>query len=126
MDSTDNVGGRDRIARALLAVVLSVAALRSLRNGKRLRGLLAGIGALAFGFNATTKYCGLNDALGIDTTGDEVTVDIDELRGEDTETVVEDASDDGGLTCADCGEPIVPGERRGPDEGGEIVHDRCH
>lgn len=63
-----NVGGRDRIARALLAVVLTVTAVRTLRNGKRKTGLLALVGAVGFGFNATTCFCGLNEALGIDTT----------------------------------------------------------
>lgn len=63
-----NVGGRDRIARAALAVVLSVVAISALRGGNRSRGLLATLGALAFGFNATTGFCGLNETLGIDTT----------------------------------------------------------
>ena len=66
-----NVGGTDRTGRALLAVVLAVVAVVTLRKGNRTTGLLAGIGALAFGFNATTCFCGLNAALGIDTTGEE-------------------------------------------------------
>jgi len=63
-----NVGGRDRLVRALLAVVLTVVAIRTLRKGRRTAGLLAGVGALGFGFNATTGFCGMNEALGIDTT----------------------------------------------------------
>ncbi|SEN45524.1 Protein of unknown function [Halorientalis persicus] len=63
-----NVGGTDRKGRALLAVVLTVVAVATLRKGNRKTGLLAGIGALAFGFNATTCFCGLNAALGIDTS----------------------------------------------------------
>lgn len=63
-----NVGGRDRLARALLAVVLTVAAVTLLRTGKRTPGLLAGVAALSFGFNAITCFCGVNRALGIDTT----------------------------------------------------------
>jgi len=133
METSENVGGRDRLARAVLAIVLTIAAIRSLRNGKRLRGLLAGIGALAFGFNATTKYCGVNDALEIDTTGDEVTVEFEESTDETVTTAVDDTGDSTGedaddghaLTCAACGEPIVPGESRGPNENDEIVHDRC-
>jgi len=66
-----NVGGVDRTGRALLAVVLTVVAVAALRKGNRSTGLLAGIGALAFGFNATTCFCGLNAALGVDTTGEE-------------------------------------------------------
>jgi hypothetical protein len=68
MSKTKNVGGRDRLVRTLLAVVLSVVAVSILKEGRRKTGLLAGIGALAFGFNATTCFCGMNKALGIDTT----------------------------------------------------------
>ncbi|PSP99813.1 DUF2892 domain-containing protein [Halobacteriales archaeon QS_4_69_31] len=63
-----NVGGRDRLVRALLAVVFTVVAVRALLAGHRKRGLLATVGALGFGFNAVTCFCGLNAALGIDTT----------------------------------------------------------
>jgi hypothetical protein len=65
-----NVGGRDRLARALLAAVLTVVAISTLKQGKRKAGLLALVGALGFGFNATACFCGLNRALGIDTTSD--------------------------------------------------------
>lgn len=63
-----NVGGRDRLARTLLGVVLTVVAVSTLKKGRRKTALLAGIGALAFGFNATTGFCGMNETLGIDTT----------------------------------------------------------
>ncbi|MFC7059059.1 YgaP family membrane protein [Halovenus salina] len=63
-----NVGGRDRIVRALLAAVLTVVAVRTLKGGKRKTGALALVGALGFGFNATTCFCGLNETLGIDTS----------------------------------------------------------
>ncbi|MFB6233142.1 MAG: DUF2892 domain-containing protein [Haloarculaceae archaeon] len=66
-----NVGGRDRIIRALLAVLLTIIAVSTLRRGKRKTGLFALVGALGFGFNATTCFCGLNRALGIDTSTDE-------------------------------------------------------
>jgi hypothetical protein len=65
-----NVGGRDRIARAVLAVVLTIIAVSTLRKGKRKAGLLALAGALGFGFNATTGFCGLNKMLGIDSSTD--------------------------------------------------------
>jgi hypothetical protein len=65
-----NVGGRDRLVRALAAVLLSVLAVDALRGGNRSGGALAAAGALAFGFNATTCFCGLNQALGIDTGGE--------------------------------------------------------
>ena len=63
-----NVGGRDRLVRALFAVLLTVVAISTLRKGKRKTGLLALVGALGFGYNATTCFCGLNEKLGIDTT----------------------------------------------------------
>jgi hypothetical protein len=66
-----NVGGRDRLTRTLLAVVLTIIAVSTLRKGKRKAGLLALVGALGFGFNATTCFCGLNKTLGIDTSTDE-------------------------------------------------------
>lgn len=63
-----NVGGRDRLVRAVLAVLLTVVAVRMLRTGRHTRGLLALAGAVGFGLNAVTCFCGLNNALGIDTT----------------------------------------------------------
>jgi hypothetical protein len=70
MASECNVGGRDRLLRTVLAVVLTVVAVGALRNGRRTRAILASLGALGFGFNATTGVCGLNAALGVDTTKD--------------------------------------------------------
>lgn len=70
MDARKNVGGRDRLARALLAVVMAVVAILAFSKGNRTAGVLAGIGALGFGFNAVTCFCGVNRVLGIDTTGD--------------------------------------------------------
>ena len=66
-----NVGGRDRFVRGILAVVLTVVAVSTLRNGRRKTALLALVGALGFGFNATTCFCGTNKVLGIDTTTNE-------------------------------------------------------
>jgi hypothetical protein len=65
-----NVGGRDRLVRAALAVVLAVVAVARLRGGDRTTGVLAAAGALGLGFNAVTCFCGVNAALGIDTTED--------------------------------------------------------
>jgi hypothetical protein len=140
MDSDQNVGGRDRLIRAVLAVVLTIVSLRWLRSGKRKRGLLAGIGALGLGFNASTGYCGFNDTLDIDTTADDDDVfapDADDEPGAEESTDVSvdftssgdtEASNghaSGKLTCAVCEAPIVPGERRGPNEDGAIVHEAC-
>jgi len=63
-----NVGGRDRLARAVLAVALAAIAVVSLRGGDRTVGVLAGVAAAGLGFNAVTCFCGVNAALGIDTT----------------------------------------------------------
>lgn len=143
MDLTENVGGTDRRTRAALAVILTVAAIRAFRKGKRKRALLIGTGALIAGFTSSTKYCPANEALGIDTAGEGTDLDLDvEDEGEgstDTETTAEtdedddpvvveiDDSDDvrGRLVCSFCGDPIVPGERRGPNAQGDIVHDTC-
>lgn len=159
MDDKQNVGGSDRLVRAALTVLLSVLALRWLKAGKRGRGLLAGIGALGFGFNATTGYCGANDALDVDTTaggpepettfvgetpssdsdvvGSDPTGDADagasdhseesddEASGEADDEASEESTTDSGLTCAFCGEAIVTGQARGPNEQGQIVHDEC-
>ncbi|MEF8829753.1 MAG: DUF2892 domain-containing protein [Haloarcula sp.] len=142
MDSDKNVGGRDRLIRAVLAVVLTIVSVRWLRSGKRKRGLFAGIGALTLGFNASTGYCGFNDTLDIDTTADDdddvfapsdaddesatdesADVSVDFTSTDDAEASNGQAS--GKLTCAVCEDPIVPGERRGPNDQGAIVHDSC-
>lgn len=65
-----NVGGRDRLARGVLAVLLTVVAAWALRRGKRPTGVAAAIGAAGLGFNVVSCFCGLNAALGRDTTRD--------------------------------------------------------
>lgn len=71
MSPQRNVGGLDRIARVLLAVVLTVVAVSRLRSGSRVVGLVALVAALGAGFNAATGFCGVNAALGVDTTSDD-------------------------------------------------------
>ena len=102
MELRKNVGGRKRLARTALAVVLTAVAISSLRKRKRLRGVLAGAGALALGYDATSGPSELKEMVGIDS-----------------------ASEDVELRCASCGQPIRPGERRGPNEDNEIVHESC-
>ncbi|NUE02503.1 DUF2892 domain-containing protein [Halorubraceae archaeon YAN] len=68
MGSEQNVGGTDRLLRAAGAVVLTLVAVRSITGGRKLIGVLAALGAVGLGFNATTCFCGVNQALGIDTT----------------------------------------------------------
>ena len=67
MNVTPNVGGRDRLVRAVLAVVSTLVAVRALRSGRGVVGLVAAAGALGFGFNAVTCFCGVNRVLGVDT-----------------------------------------------------------
>ena len=102
MDRRTSVDKRGRIVRAILVGILAVVAVRSIRKGNRLNGMLAGAGALALGYSATTGPSELTESLSIDTTGEEA-----ELR------------------CSICGQPILPGQRRGPNANGEIVHDAC-
>ena len=46
MSMPKNVGGRDRLVRGVLAAVLTVIAIRTLKNGKRRTAVLAAVGAL--------------------------------------------------------------------------------
>jgi uncharacterized membrane protein len=102
MDLNEAGDSRGRIARTLLAVGLAVVAVGSLRKGKRLRAVLAGAGALALGYAATSEPGELAETL--DVRGDE---------------------EDVKLRCAACGQPIRPGELRRPNENDETVHDAC-
>jgi len=106
MELPQNPDDRDRLTRTLLAVGLAVFALWSLRKKRRLRGLLAGLGAIALGYSAST---GSDDVLG------------DLERALETEPTSESAR----LRCAICGEPIVTGQGRTPNEDGETVHEAC-
>jgi len=69
MDS--NVGGRDRIARAVLAVAFAAVTLQALRSGRRTRGLFAAVLSAGFALNTVTCFCTVNRMLGIDTTAEE-------------------------------------------------------
>jgi len=62
-----NVGGYDRIARTLLAVVLVAVGVWASTAGRQLVALGAVLAAAGLLFNAVTGFCGINAALGIDT-----------------------------------------------------------
>jgi len=96
----------NRLTSTLLAVGLSVFALRSLRGGKRLRGVLAGLGAVAFGYRASTQ------------SGDVVERIEEEIE-------IGSESEDVRQRCAVCGDPIVAGQLRRPNENDETVHEAC-
>ena len=68
MTRDTNVGGNDRLLRAVLAAVLSVVAVSALRKRNYLTVVVTAMGALGLGFNAMTCFCGLNQTLGVDTT----------------------------------------------------------
>ena len=114
MDLTQNLGDRNRLTRTLLAVGLAVFALWSLRKGKRLRGALAGLGAVALGYGASTESDGTMEHLA-------------EIPDTDptSEAEQQPTSEAEQLRCAICGEPIVPGQPRTPNENDETVHEAC-
>jgi hypothetical protein len=62
-----NVGGYDRVARAVGAVVFAALAVALLAGGRTATGALAGVASAGLGFNAATQFCGLNAVLGVDT-----------------------------------------------------------
>jgi hypothetical protein len=70
MAGVRNVGGTDRLLRAALAVALGAVAAVALSTGRNTLAVVAGAGALGAAFNAVTCFCGINAALGIDTTED--------------------------------------------------------
>ena len=63
-----NVGGIDRLVRAVLAAVLSVVAVAAALDGLVVLAAASGTGALGVGFNATVGWCGVNHLCGFDTT----------------------------------------------------------
>lgn len=106
--------GRTRLASAVLAALLALVSIRSMQKGRRFRGVLAGAGALALGMSARA---------GSDETGDSTSPERAEPAAPETASDVSESS--AGLTCAICGDPIRPGQRRGPNENDVIVHDKC-
>jgi hypothetical protein len=54
--------------RGVFTILLTLTAVNTLRQRKYKFGILAAAGAVGLGFNTVTCFCGLNEALGIDTT----------------------------------------------------------
>jgi len=106
MGLTENLDERDRLTRKLIAVGLAVFALWSLRRNKRPRGVLAGVGAVALGYSASTE-------------SDDVVEQLSESFG------TEPTSESDKLYCAICEEPIVTGQGRKPNKNDETVHEAC-
>ncbi|MWG34405.1 YgaP family membrane protein [Halomarina oriensis] len=65
-----NVGGIDRIGRAVLATVLAVSTLGAVLRGRRGLATLTLLASAGLAFNAVTCFCGLNAALGLDTSNE--------------------------------------------------------
>jgi hypothetical protein len=70
MNVERNVGGFDRLGRAVVGTTLAVAAIGALLSDHHRGALLAAIASAGLLFNATTGFCGCNAALGIDTTSE--------------------------------------------------------
>lgn len=62
-----NVGGADRLLRAVGAVASLAVAVWALPAGRTQVGVAAGLVGTGLLFNALTGVCGLNALLGIDT-----------------------------------------------------------
>jgi hypothetical protein len=62
-----NVGGIDRMARAVLAVVAVGVGIWGLTAGPLAVGIVGVIAGAVFTFNVVTQYCITNALLGIDT-----------------------------------------------------------
>ncbi|MFC6837371.1 YgaP family membrane protein [Halomarina ordinaria] len=73
MELKRNVGGVDRTARGVLGALLAVVALVALLRGQRRVAGLTVLASAGLLFNAVTCFCGLNAALGLDTTDGEET-----------------------------------------------------
>ncbi|MCU4741007.1 DUF2892 domain-containing protein [Halobacteria archaeon AArc-m2/3/4] len=65
-----NVGGLDRIVRAVLGIWLVVVAVAAFRDGddRRVTALTAAVAGAGLLFNVWTGFCGCNAVFGIDTT----------------------------------------------------------
>jgi len=111
MEFTKYYDDPEGLVRTGLAVVLAVAAISSFRKGNRLRGLLAGIGAIGVGYRAQSDAEDLGKTLDIGSPSE-----TDSPSG---------GSREAELVCAACGDPIRVGQGRGPNENDEIVHDIC-
>ena len=62
-----NVGGIDRIARTILAVVFLGIGVLVFTDGRQALGAGVLIAGAGLGFNAVSGFCGLNAMLGVNT-----------------------------------------------------------
>lgn len=104
MESNRRIADRDQLVRGVLTVVLTAAAIRSIRKGKRLRGALTGGGALLLGYTVVTGTVRTPESFELEPERPRASAD---------------------LHCASCGQPIRLGQRRGPNAKDQIVHADC-
>jgi hypothetical protein len=128
MALTDTSAERNRIVQIVLAGIVGLAAVRAYRRGNRVGGVLGALGAVALGYTALS-----------DSESEAADVEVDDVRAPaSTDVGAEPATESTAqastepavaaepkLRCAVCGEPIVPGQRRGPDEHDRTVHEAC-
>lgn len=103
MELLNRITRRQRALRVAATATLTAVAVQSLRNGKRLRGLLAAGGALAVGASTATLE---PTELSVDAAVD-VATEPDELQ------------------CSVCDEAIVPGQSRRPSQDNNPAHETC-
>jgi hypothetical protein len=123
MALTETSEERNRIVQIALAGIVGLAAVRAFRRGNRVGGVLGAFGALALGYTALSDTEREASAVAVDDEGTRVST----ASATEDETTTENETTGGGakLRCAACGEPIVPGQRRGPDEHDRTVHEAC-
>lgn len=103
MELPKRIKQHEGTVRIVSTLALATIAVRSFVNGNRVRGLLAAGGAVAVG--ATTS------------TLKPTALEIEQVGESTTET--------GGMQCAVCDDPIVPGQSRRPNAVDETVHETC-
>jgi hypothetical protein len=128
MALTETSEERNRIVQLVLAGIVGLAAVRAYRRGNRVGGVLGALGALALGYTALSDDEREEAAVAVDDVGAPGSTEsaTEDEPATEAETTTESAT--GGeakLRCAACGEPIVPGQRRGPDEHDRTVHEAC-
>lgn len=96
------VNDREQIARILLTAALAAVSVGLFQRDERPMAVLAGAGAVALGYDTAIGLADLKEQSSADPT------DRDER-----------------MRCSICGEPIVPGQARGPNSDDEIVHEAC-
>jgi len=77
-----------------------------------MRGLLAGVGAVAVGYQIQRESDDGPEMADVTFTDESDTADA--------------ADHENDFTCAACGQPIRVGQGRGPNRNDEIVHDDCN